>query len=148
MWSWKSDDVELPENFDIAFGRMKSLARRLKADKMLLQQYCDVIQSQFEAGVIELVDERKTKDHNKKHYLPHHPVVTPFKTTTKVRIVYDASVAAKKGTKSLNECLYRGPITLLNMCGVLLRFRLYFIVILADIEKAFCRQGCRNMKEM
>ena len=58
-WPWKSDDVELPENFHVAFGRMKSLSRRLQADKMLLQQYSDVIRSQFEAGVIELVDEQR-----------------------------------------------------------------------------------------
>ena len=38
---------------------------------------------------------------------------------------------------SLNECLHRGPIVLPNMCGVLIRFRLYLIVVLADIEKAF-----------
>ena len=37
-WPWKSDDIELPENFDVAFGRMKSLSCRLQADKMLLQQ--------------------------------------------------------------------------------------------------------------
>ena len=55
-WPWKCDDVELPENFDVAFGRMKSLSRWLQADKML-QQYSDVIQSQFKAGIIELVDE-------------------------------------------------------------------------------------------
>ena len=44
--------------------------------------------------------------------------------------------------KSLNECLHRGPITLPNMCGIiLLRFRCYFIAILADIEKAFLQIG-------
>ena len=48
-WPWKSD-VELPENFDVDFGRMKSLSHRIQADKMLLQQYSDVIRSQFEAG--------------------------------------------------------------------------------------------------
>ena len=32
-WPWKSDDTELPENFDVAFGRMKSLSRRLQADR-------------------------------------------------------------------------------------------------------------------
>ena len=121
-WPWKSEDVELPENFSIAFGRMKSLSHRLQADKVLLQQYCDVIQAQLKAGVIELVDEWKTKGGNRKQYLPHHPIVTPLKTTTKVRIVYDASVKASKGVKSLNECLYRGPITFPNMCGILLRF--------------------------
>jgi len=38
---WKSDYVQFPENF----GRMKSLSRRLQADRTLLQQYCEVIQS-------------------------------------------------------------------------------------------------------
>ena len=54
-----SDDVEIPENFDVAFGRMKPLSHRLQADKMLLQQYSDVVRSQFEAGIIELVDEQR-----------------------------------------------------------------------------------------
>ena len=64
--------------------------------------------------------------------------------TTKIRIVYDASVRAKKGMKSLNECLYQGLITLPNMCGVLIRFRMYFIAILADIEKAFIQIGIQE----
>ena len=155
-WPWKSDDIELPESFDVAFGRMKSLSRRLQADKMLLQQYSDVIQSQFEAGIIELVDEQRAMGNsilvnaqrvtgsNRLHYLPHHPVITPLKTTTKIRIVYDASVGAKKGMKSLNECLYRGPITLPNMCDVLIRFHMYFIAILANIEKAFLQIGIQE----
>ena len=35
------------------------------------------------------------------------------------------------------NCLFRGPIDLLDMFGILLRFRIYTIVVLADIEKAF-----------
>ncbi|VDN54273.1 unnamed protein product [Dracunculus medinensis] len=42
------------------------------------------------------------------HYLPHHGVLTPDKSTTNLRIVYDAS-AYLQGKKSLNEVLYRGP---------------------------------------
>ena len=58
--------------------------------------------------------------------------------------MYDASVKAKKGMKSLTEYLYQGPTTLPNMCGVLIRFRMYFIAILADIGKAFLQIGIQE----
>ena len=96
----------LPENFDIAYGRMKSLPRRLQNNHGLLRQYCDVIESQLHGGIIEIINGRSETE-SKKHYLPHHPVITPSKSTTKIRIVYDASVKASQHEKSLNECLYR-----------------------------------------
>ena len=37
----------------------------------------------------------------------------------------------------LQDCLHRGPIILPDLVGLLMRFRLQWIVILADIEKAF-----------
>ena len=43
---------------------------------------------------------------------------------TKVRVVYDASAKCKLENKSLNECLYRGPILLKNLTGILFRFLL------------------------
>ena len=95
-------------------------------------------------GNNKLVNAQRVTGSNRPHYLPHHPVITPLKTTTKTRIVYDASVRGKKGMKSLNKCLYRGHITLPNMCGVLIRFRMYFIAILADIEKAFLQIGIQE----
>ena len=41
--------------------------------------------------------------------------------------------------KSLNECLYRGPVLLNDMCSVLLRF--HKIGLVSDIEKAFLQIG-------
>ena len=69
--------------------------------------------------------------------MPHHPVITPQKNTTKVRVVYDASSKVKKSLNSINDCLYRGPLMLPDLCGILMRFRLMNIVIIADIEIAF-----------
>ena len=146
IWPWKSSNPNLPENFDISFGRMKALSRRLQADQSLLQQIYDIIQSQKEKGNIEIVNKGQIETKNIIHYLPHHPVVTPLQTTTKVRIVYDASVKVRKGAKSLNECLHRGPISLPDMCGILSRFHTYFIVVLADIEKTFLQIGIQEHK--
>ena len=102
----------------------------------MLYKYDSIIKDQQEKGITERVDE-KSKEGERKHYIPHHAVFTPAKDTTKVRIVYDASAKTKKTNLSLNECLYRGPVILEDLCGLLLRFRMKRIGIIADIEKAF-----------
>ena len=135
--------VDLPENLDIAIGRIKSLARRFKRDKSLLMKYNEVISSQIKQGIIEKVT-INTEITERRHYLPHHPVMTPSKSTTKLRVVYDASIKAKKRDKSLNECLHRGPVLLPDLCGILLRFRIQSIAIFADIEKAFLQVGIQK----
>ena len=138
----EGDTLDLRENLDVAVGRIKSLARHFKRDKELLVKYDEVISNQVEQGIIEKVDMDIKAE--RKHCLPHHPVVTPGKSTTKLRIVYDASTKAKKGDKSLNECLYRGPVLLPDLCGILLHFRIQSIVLLADIEKAFLPVGIQE----
>ena len=63
-WPWKPNSI-LPENFDIAYGRMKSLSRRLQNNHGLFGQYCEVIESQLHGGIIEiLMGEVKLKIRN------------------------------------------------------------------------------------
>ena len=80
----------------------------------------------------------------KKNCIPHHAVLTPAKDTIKVRIVYDASAKTKKTNLNLNECLYRGPVILEDLCGLLLRFQIKRIGIIADIEKAFLQVALQS----
>ena len=84
-------------------GRLKTQMKRFEKDRDLLQRYNKIIKDQLSKGVIEKVDE---KNGNSKHYIPHHAITTPEKSTTKVRIVYDVSLKTKKNMKSLNECLH------------------------------------------
>ncbi|XP_065180222.1 uncharacterized protein LOC135810660 [Sycon ciliatum] len=141
-WPWKATPPDLPTNYGLAIGRLSSLCRRLSADPDLLHKYDTVMKSQTDLGVIEEVTEQSTIG-PVQHYLPHQPVVTPSKATTKLRIVYDASAKSSKRSNSLNDSMYRGPIRLPNLCGMLLRFRCHDVVMLADIEKAFLQLSIR-----
>ena len=141
-WPWKKSGFDLPENYELAAGRLKSLFHKLRKMPELLDKYEDIIQDQMKKGVVEKVDENSGD--GKKHYIPHHPVITPKKTTTKIRIVYDASAKTRSENPSLNECLYRGPVILENLCGMILRFRLRKVAIIADIEKAFLQVGLQD----
>lgn len=76
--------------------------------------------------------------------MPHHAVIKLDNTTTKLRVVYDASARTRKENNSLNDCLYRGPVMLNNLCGILMRFRLHPIALVADIEKAFLQIGLQD----
>ncbi|XP_053395800.1 uncharacterized protein LOC128555967 [Mercenaria mercenaria] len=138
-WPWRDEEFELPENRQLALGRLKSNVSRMSSKPELMKRYNEVIEDQLNKGVIEKVS-YKVQD-GMTHYIPHHAVINPEKLTTKLRIVYNASSKTRKENKSLNECLYRGPVILQHLCGILLRFRLHKIALVADIEKAFLQIG-------
>ena len=64
-----------------------------------------------------------------------------IKDQLKKEIIEEVNDRTEKGCKSLNECLYRGPVILEDLCGLLLRFRTYKVALTADIEKAFLQVG-------
>ncbi|MCP3668269.1 MAG: hypothetical protein GY696_38240, partial [Gammaproteobacteria bacterium] len=134
-WPWIDDNPDLPDNRTLAWARFKSILRRYTADPALFKACNDVILDQVAKGVIEVVPD-ESEILGLCHYIPHHAVITPGKTT-KTRIVYDASSKSRKGQKSLNECLLRGPVLVPDLVGLLLRFRLHRFGIISDIAKAF-----------
>ena len=56
-------------------------------------------------------------------------------------MIYDASLKSKKSHLSLIEWLYRGPVSLEDFCGLLMRFRTKRIALTADKKKAFLQVG-------
>ena len=141
-WPWKPDR-ELPDNYMLAKGRLTSLIRRLRRDPDMLKRYDDVIQDQLTKGIIE--EAPPVQSSHRLHYLPHHHVISPSSTTTKLRIVYYGSAKTTKSNNSLNECLFRGPVLLQDLAGILLRFRLQQVAITADIEKVFLQVSLHQM---
>ena len=121
-------------------GMLRSQVNRLSRNGKHLQKYDAVIQDQVQKGIVEVVpDEDCTK--TLKHYILHHEELTPEKTTTKLRIEFDASAKTRRKNQSLNESLLRGHVILEDLCWLLLRFRLHKVALVADVEKAFLQVG-------
>jgi hypothetical protein len=71
--------------------------------------------------------------------LPHFAVVNNAKSSTKVRIVFDA--AAKLEGKNLNDAIYSGPKLQRELVDVLTRFRRAPVALSADISQMFLQVG-------
>ena len=107
-------------------------------------KYDEVIKGQLKIGITEFAKD-KTADDTRKRYIPHHAVINSSSASTKVKTVYDASSKSKKSCLSLNEYLYRGPFNLENLRGLLMRFWIKRIALIADIEKAFLQVGLNEV---
>ena len=56
------------------------------------------------------------------YFIPHHCVLKPENTTTKIRVLFNASAKSSSG-KSLIDILYAGPVVQNDFFSILLRFR-------------------------
>ncbi|KAK6763825.1 hypothetical protein RB195_024232 [Necator americanus] len=131
----EEDHEYLPNNKILALHRLRSVLRKYQQESHTLEQYHIIFQDQIAENILEEVEENKDTVGKMKHYLPHQPVFTPQKDTTKLRVVFDAS-AHYKNCPSLNDILHQGPTILPKLYGILLRFRTAKYVLLSDVEKA------------
>lgn len=132
---WKNSHPMLPDNYLLSRKRLGGLIKRLRHDPEVLKEYDSIIQSQRSQGIVEEVNLQEESVNGQVHFLPHHAVVRRDKSTTKVRVVYDAS--ARSTGCSLNECLHKGPKFDQKILDILIRFRTHKIALTADVEKAF-----------
>ena len=92
---YKEDHAPLPTNKAIAQKRLHSVPTMLHSRSNILEEYDNLIRTQWEQGIIEKVLEIDPQMGKVVHYIPHQPVITPQKETTKLRIVFDASAHYK-----------------------------------------------------
>lgn len=125
---------QLGECETIAIKRFLALERRLETHPELKAQYHQFIHKYEELGHMRLVDSNDPEF--PVYFLPHHAVFKPDSTTTKLRVVFDASCKTSTGV-SLNDALMIGPVVQDDILSIQLRFRLHRITIVADVEKMY-----------
>ncbi|XP_062538515.1 uncharacterized protein LOC134206800 [Armigeres subalbatus] len=124
---------KLGESRSTAVRRLCSLQRRLSLNPELRTQYFEFIQEYLDMEHMEILDE---KCEGTTYYLPHHAVLKPESTTTKLRVVFDASCKTSTGV-SLNDALMVGPVVQDELININLRFRLHRYAVVADVAKMY-----------
>ena len=130
---FKSNPSELGETYDIALSRLYSLEKRLSRSRELASAYGDFLR---EYEQLNHMSEIKDANVFPKYYIPHHCVIKPLSSTTKTRVVFDASSKATNNV-SLNQLLSVGPKLQKDIFDVLINFRLNAICFTADIAKMY-----------
>ncbi|KYN02131.1 hypothetical protein ALC62_07059 [Cyphomyrmex costatus] len=118
-----------------AVQNFKDLERRLMRDPQLKKEYSKFLHEYLELGHMRELPE--PVDDSKQHfYMPHHCVMKASSTTTRLRVVFNASSKSSTGI-SLNNALMVGPVLQQDVVSILLRFRTYKYVMTSDIEKMY-----------
>lgn len=118
----------------IARRRFINLEKRLLKEPAFKAQYSAVINEYILLGHAEVVPQIELGKNA--FYLPHHAVVREDKSTTKVRVVFDASCSGHNSV-ALNTELMVGPTLQPGLRQTIMRWRCHPISLVADIVKMY-----------
>ncbi|XP_053968859.1 uncharacterized protein LOC128870282 [Anastrepha ludens] len=125
----------LGQSYATALRRFIAQERRITRCPDLHQRYIAFMEEYSRLGHMSIV--KKVDFDNPHYYVPHHYVLKPTSTTTKLsRVVFDASCKSTT-QRSLNDILAVGPTLQNDLYILLLRFRLYRYTLTADIVKMY-----------
>lgn len=124
----------LGDSYAMAKRRFLSLERRFERDSTFKNRYLKFMQEYIDLH--HMTEYSKTKQSEYNYFLPHHGVVRESSSTTKLRVVYDASASSTSG-KSFNDIQMVGPTVQEDLLSILLRYRQHKFVVTGDIEKMY-----------
>ncbi|XP_062704021.1 uncharacterized protein LOC134286428 [Aedes albopictus] len=133
----KESVSELEHNRSLALKRFHILEHRFAKNADLKAAYVDFIQEYKSLSHCKIISESDDPPERLVHYLPHHAVLKPSSSTTRLRVVFDAS--ARTTGPSLNEVLMTGPTVQDDLFSIILRFRKHRYAVTADISKMYRR---------
>ena len=127
----------LINTFQIAKRQFLALERRLASQPSLREQYTQFIEEYINLKHMREVKEPHSLPPNMhSYYMLHHPVMKETSTTTKLRVVFNASCKSTTGV-SLNDTLMVGPTVQQDLLSIFIRFRTHPVALIADIEKMY-----------
>ncbi|XP_062532995.1 uncharacterized protein LOC134201760 [Bombyx mori] len=127
-----SPDI-LGESLPRAKRCLQSLEHRLKGKPAMNVMYKDFMR---EYEFLGHMAKCPILDYNKAHFIPHHGVLRESSTTSKLRVVSNASSPTTSGV-CFNNIQMVGPVVQDDLLSILLRFRQHTYVLTADVEKMY-----------
>lgn len=133
MFKDKTAAAKLGESYSLAARRFMYLERRLHRNPELLKEYKAFIHEYLQLGHASVID--RNSEGSPGYYMPHHCVLKES-STTRLRVVFDASAKTTSGY-SLNDTQLVGSPVQASLFEILMRFRSYRFVFSCDIEKMY-----------
>ncbi|GFV38254.1 integrase catalytic domain-containing protein [Trichonephila clavipes] len=131
----KNEPNCLGESRDIALKRLNALWTRLIRDPRYLNLYIDFIHEYEQLGRMkEVVAENDNSEIA--YYMPHHGILRPEKSTTKLRVVFNATNPTSNGL-SLNSIQYNGGLVKNYLFTIMIKYREHPYAFTADVKMMY-----------
>ncbi|XP_037932546.1 uncharacterized protein LOC119674592 [Teleopsis dalmanni] len=130
--------VQIPFKEELSLGnsRKQAVVRLISLEKEMKKE----IKSEY----IEFMREYERLGHMVKaenqneglYYMPHQAVIREASSTSKLRVVFDASAKTTNGN-SLNNIMMIGPRLQKDIFDIIIKWRLWKFVVTPDVENMF-----------
>lgn len=137
--------IEIGKSKALAEKVLNSLERKFKKNSALETEYNDFLLEYEQLGHMRISP--KNQGHEEQYvYIPHHAVIRDSSSTTRLRVVFNASSVTSNST-SLNDHLWAGPKLQKDITSVISIWRRHKYVYSADIAKMY-RQILVNSNDL
>ncbi|XP_008179517.1 uncharacterized protein LOC103308231 [Acyrthosiphon pisum] len=133
---FQQDPPLLGKSKDVALRRLEQLENRFKRFPELRDEYHNAMKDYLALGHMSQIKVPSADEPTGAYYIPHQAVLRPESTTTRMRVVFDASAKSSSGL-SLNDNLWCGEKLQQELPSIVLRFRLHPVVFTADVKQMF-----------
>lgn len=130
---FKENPEKLGESSLTAKRRFFSLERKLNTNPDFKQLYTDFMSDYESTGHMSLLTDPLPDNH---YFLPHHGVLKESSSSTRLRVVFDAS-SKTTSDLSLNDILHVGPKLHNDISTIITNFRRYRYVFTTDVKQMF-----------